>query len=98
ERARRAERLAARRPQICPRTRLPAVLAVCSVNALDQDRWAALWQAAGASGDPLPWFRRLAAAYAEPHRNYHNQWHIRECLAEFDDARHLARHAETVEL
>jgi predicted metal-dependent HD superfamily phosphohydrolase len=68
------------------------------VNALDQDRWVALWRAIIASGDPLPWFSRLATAYSEPHRHYHNQRHIGECLAEFDGARHLARHGETIEL
>jgi predicted metal-dependent HD superfamily phosphohydrolase len=68
------------------------------VNALDQDRWVALWRAISASGDPLPWFSRLATAYSEPHRHYHNQRHIGECFAEFDGARNLARHAERVEL
>jgi predicted metal-dependent HD superfamily phosphohydrolase len=37
-------------------------------------------------------------AYAEGHRHYHNSVHIAECLREFDAARHLAQHAEEVEL
>jgi predicted metal-dependent HD superfamily phosphohydrolase len=68
------------------------------VNNLSQDRWVALWQSVGASGDPIPWFERLVAAYSERHRHYHNQSHICECLAEFDSARHLARRADCVEL
>jgi len=50
-----------------------------------------------AQGDPLPWYERLRAAYAEPQRHYHNQQHIAECLAEFDGARHLVRQPEAVE-
>ena len=62
-----------------------------------QDRWLRLWQAAGASGDGAPWYEKLAQAYAEPQRHYHNQQHIAECLAEFDRARHLAQRPEEVE-
>jgi len=61
------------------------------------DRWAGLWRAIGASGDPSPWHERLTAAYVEPQRHYHNQQHIAECLAQFDAARHLAPQPEAVE-
>lgn len=61
------------------------------------ERWVALWKAAGATGDPLPWYERLTTAYAEPHRHYHNQQHIGECLREFDLVRHLVRQPEAVE-
>jgi predicted metal-dependent HD superfamily phosphohydrolase len=57
-----------------------------------------LWQSVRARGDALPWYERLAAAYVEPHRHYHNQRHIAECLAAFDSARHLARWPEAVEM
>jgi predicted metal-dependent HD superfamily phosphohydrolase len=67
------------------------------MNWPGQERWTKLWQALGARGDPLPWYERLTAAHAEPHRHYHNQQHIAECLAEFDAARHLARDARTIE-
>jgi predicted metal-dependent HD superfamily phosphohydrolase len=53
---------------------------------------------AGIAEAPAEWYDRLRAAYAEPHRHYHNQQHIAECLAEFDRARHLARHPTAVEL
>jgi predicted metal-dependent HD superfamily phosphohydrolase len=61
------------------------------------ERWERLWRALNAQGDPLPWYERLRAAYAEPQRHYHNQQHIEECLNEFDDARHLVRQPEAVE-
>jgi predicted metal-dependent HD superfamily phosphohydrolase len=61
------------------------------------ERWARLWEALGARGDPLPWYERLTTAYAEPQRHYHTQQHIAECLAEFDGARDLARHPWAVE-
>jgi hypothetical protein len=48
-------------------------------------------------GDPEVWYARLASAYAEPHRHYHNQQHIVECLAGFDQARHLAKQSPAVE-
>jgi len=62
-----------------------------------REMWAALWRNIGASGDPSPWYDRLAAAYSEPHRRYHNQQHIAECLAEFDPAHHLAKQPDAVE-
>src|SRR5204862_5133200 len=37
------------------------------------------------------------AAYAEPHRRYHNHQHIAECLAELDDARSLTKEPDKVE-
>ena len=37
-------------------------------------------------------------AYAEPQRHYHNQRHIADSLAEFDEAQHLARQPAAVEL
>ena len=67
------------------------------MNILSQDRWVTLWRAAAASGDPLRWYQRLTAAYAEPHRRYHNQQHIAECLAELDDARSLTKEPDKVE-
>lgn len=35
--------------------------------------------------------------YAEPHRHYHNQQHIVDCLSEFDQVRQLAVEPEAVE-
>jgi predicted metal-dependent HD superfamily phosphohydrolase len=62
------------------------------------ERWSRLWAAAGAMGDPAPWYAKLTEAYAEPARRYHNQQHIAECLAEFDAARQLAQQPVAAEL
>ena len=64
----------------------------------NRDRWVTLWRATGAGGDAAGWYERLTSAYAEPHRYYHTQHHIAECLAEFDRVRRLARHPTAVEL
>jgi predicted metal-dependent HD superfamily phosphohydrolase len=68
------------------------------MNGPNRDRWTALWQAIGATEAASDWFERLEQAYAEPRRHYHNLRHIAECLAEFDQARHLARRPVAVEL
>ena len=50
------------------------------MKAPDQKKWRQLWQAAGCQGDSQSWFERLACAYSQPHRHYHNFRHIAECL------------------
>ncbi len=60
-------------------------------------RWAKLWRALAATGDPAPVYHELTHAYAEPHRTYHNLRHIGACLEEFDTARSLADQPEAVE-
>jgi predicted metal-dependent HD superfamily phosphohydrolase len=64
----------------------------------EEQKWVSLWREIGASGDPLPWYEKLSSAYREPHRRYHNQDHIADCLAEFEQARHLAQRPVAVEL
>ena len=68
------------------------------MNWPTQDRWLRLLRSAGASGGAFDWYDRLTNAYAEPQRHYHNQQHIAECLAEFDQARHVAKQPVAVEL
>jgi predicted metal-dependent HD superfamily phosphohydrolase len=68
------------------------------VSVPDRDRWQSIWQAAALSGNPFPWFDRLATLYTEPHRHYHNLVHLAECLREFDPVRQLAREPAAVEL
>jgi len=60
-------------------------------------RWRAVWPAvATTDGDPV--FDDLLAHYAEAQRAYHNLEHIRECLDQFDTARHLVSRPVEVEL
>lgn len=68
------------------------------MNTLSQDRWISLWRSAQAKGDPLPWYERLASAYAEPNRHYHNQRHIAECLREFDAVRQQSEDTQALEI
>ena len=41
---------------------------------------------------------RLLAAYAEPHRRYHSLQHLDECLASFEQVRHLAAQPAEVDM
>jgi predicted metal-dependent HD superfamily phosphohydrolase len=41
---------------------------------------------------------QLLARYAEPHRRYHSQQHLHECLAHLVPALHLAEHPGEVEI
>src|SRR4051812_4725387 len=52
----------------------------------DFSHWTKLWRELAARGDPLPWHRRLIAAYEEKSRHYHNLRHLEECLAELERA------------
>jgi predicted metal-dependent HD superfamily phosphohydrolase len=63
-----------------------------------KERWQSLWKQAGIAEPPAGWYEQLMNAYAEPHRHYHTQQHIAECLTEFDEARHLIQQPIAVEL
>ncbi len=67
------------------------------LRTLERDRWTALLGRLGARGEVSGHFDRLVSAYSEPHRAYHNQVHVRECLSDFDGARHLAVRPDEVE-
>lgn len=60
-------------------------------------RWGALVTRMCGNPPPDGVFRRLALAYREPHRHYHNLGHIEHCLQELDGAMDLAEHPDTVE-
>jgi predicted metal-dependent HD superfamily phosphohydrolase len=51
----------------------------------------------GARDDSRSVFERLAAAYADPDRAYHNATHILDCLAELDRSVELAHNSDEVE-
>jgi predicted metal-dependent HD superfamily phosphohydrolase len=55
-------------------------------RALERARFARLWSLLGATDDEGLAFQRLEAAYAEPHRAYHNAEHIRDCLDRLDES------------
>lgn len=52
----------------------------------DAARFAALWRRLGGTADPDPVAARLIQAYHEPHRSYHTIAHLRDCLAQLDQA------------
>ena len=66
-------------------------------NPLDLARWQRAWNALGAE-PPAALHAKLLARYAEPHRAYHTQQHLAECLALFDEHRALAERPAEIEL
>ncbi len=68
------------------------------MNALSAERWSRLWIVAARKAAPPGLFDGLLARYAEPHRHYHNQQHIAECLLEFDREKERAAETDAVEL
>lgn len=62
---------------------------------LDRERFARMWTALGAKDSSA--FDVLQAAYGGEGRCYHNNEHIRECLAYFERVRERAQHPERVE-
>jgi predicted metal-dependent HD superfamily phosphohydrolase len=68
---------------------------------MNRTRWQRLLQCLGI--DPVPetaqsTYRALAAAYAEPHRQYHTAEHIGACLLLLDEYTHLADSALEIEI
>lgn len=67
------------------------------MSRTDLKHWIQVWHDLQAVGNPVAWYKRLAAAYSETHRHYHNLQHLDECLREFDAARSLANQPAVVE-
>jgi predicted metal-dependent HD superfamily phosphohydrolase len=63
-----------------------------------QRRWRNLWLRIGAHSAPEPIFDEIVRRYHEPQRAYHTLDHIRDCLRQLDQARHLAARADEIEL
>lgn len=61
-----------------------------------QISWERCWSALGAKGDGHDVMARLLSAYNEPHRKYHTERHLRECLDLF--ARHRSWAVEPAEV
>ncbi len=56
-----------------------------------------LWTRLGAKTNPDNAFVLLSASYNQPHRFYHNFDHIKTCLDEFQEVRHLTSNPTIVE-
>jgi predicted metal-dependent HD superfamily phosphohydrolase len=65
---------------------------------LDYQRFLLLCRRLGAANEPHDLFEALVAAYVEPHRAYHNDDHIADCLAQFDAVRESVAHPDEVEM
>ena len=61
------------------------------------DAWQTAWSALDAQPEPAL-FDQLLAAYAEPHRRYHTQQHLQECLNHLQGAWGLAERPGEVAL
>lgn len=61
-------------------------------------RWSALWADLRLPIPPGADFAALLARYREPHRAYHTDQHLRECLEWLDELRTLARTPVAIEL
>ncbi len=68
------------------------------MNEFNPERWTQLWRMTTGQTPPLEYFWQLATMYSEPHRFYHNERHIADCLTEFDLARETATDSPAVEL
>lgn len=68
------------------------------MNPIEVDRWVAAWADLGVMPPPAGVIEALIAAYAEPHRAYHNQRHLSECLTHLGSVRALLHRPAEVEL
>lgn len=59
--------------------------------------WERAWNGVEARGDGEPIFRLLVARYSEPHRKYHSQEHLIECLDAFEAVRDVPPHPTEAE-
>lgn len=64
---------------------------------LGLDRWRSAWQMLGAHGGEAL-HAELLARYAEPHRAYHTQQHLAECLTLLDEVRGEAGEPAEIEV
>ncbi len=65
-------------------------------TSIAQSTWASSWCALGAADTGEAVRAAVWAAYAEPHRHYHTQQHLLECLTLFEEHRTLIAHPAPV--
>lgn len=68
------------------------------MSQLPLARWEKLWHAATGVTPPPACFGHLVNRYSEPHRHYHTQVHICDCLDLFDTVRESVGAPAAVEL
>lgn len=66
-------------------------------SAHDRERFVRLWYRLKIMGYVEAAWQRIATAYTEPHRRYHNWDHIAWCLEQFDRIKHLLDDPDEVE-
>jgi predicted metal-dependent HD superfamily phosphohydrolase len=65
---------------------------------LEKQRFVNLWHRLGATNEADELLNALTAAYAEPHRAYHNAFHIVDCLGQLDQVSQFAEHPDEIEM
>lgn len=68
------------------------------IASLWHEAWSIAWQGVGARGSGLAERQAVLTAYAGPHRHYHTQQHLAECLTLWTEYRALASHPAVVGL
>ncbi|MBU3948739.1 MAG: hypothetical protein KJ882_00505 [Proteobacteria bacterium] len=63
---------------------------------MNQSRWLDLMKSLGVAPS-LETYNKLKRAYSEPHRYYHTEVHINDCLSELDSVINLTENAVEVE-
>jgi len=63
-----------------------------------QSSWDRCWRGLGVNTDGHQLMIRIIEAYNEPHRKYHNEEHLIDCLRLFAYHRHLANEPDEVEI
>jgi predicted metal-dependent HD superfamily phosphohydrolase len=63
-------------------------------------QWQHAWQMLGIAqmNIPIQLYDEVIKNYAQPHRHYHTQQHVAECLEHFAELRHLAKNPAEIEL
>lgn len=65
-------------------------------STLSPERWSELWERLGGKVPMASIRDQLLQHYSEPHRAYHTQQHLDECLSLFDRARSLCNQPDEV--